>query len=374
MTENLSHQIGPQENLEPDLTLNKKGDLADILGEDGADKPSMRGFDPHFNDIIDYIIKVTHEIWEEGGIGRLYEYYGTNMRVNISNGGFFNRKEVIESTIQALAAFPDRRLYGDEVIWTGDDETGFYTSHRLTHEGHNWGHTLYGPPTGRKVSYRAIADCAVIENRIVEEWLVRDETTLINQLGFDVRKMARRMAAREAETAAARDIKVPGEPDRLQGQRPPVEIPPFDSKSFDVELYVRNSFHEIWNWRLLNKLKEYFTEEYSAESASGRRLYGLNQYRSYILSLMAPLPDLAVTVDHFCALQEREHRYRTATRWTLVGSHTGPGIYGEPTGQRVRIMGMTHHLIQDGKFIQEWTVFDEFALLKQIYASQHQDP
>ncbi len=124
----------------------------------------MRGFDPHFNDIIDYIIKVTHEIWEEGAIGRLYEYYGTNMRVNISNGGCYNRREVIESTIQALAAFPDRRLYGDEVIWKGNDETGFYTSHRLTHEGHNWGHTLYGPPTGRKVSYRAIADCAVIEN------------------------------------------------------------------------------------------------------------------------------------------------------------------------------------------------------------------
>jgi len=31
-------------------------------------------------------------------------------------------------------------------------------------------------------------------------------------------------------------------------------------------------------------------------------------------------------------------------------------------------MGMTHHIIKDGKFTEEWTIFDEFALLKQIYA------
>ncbi len=195
---------------------------------------------------------------------------------------------------------------------------------------------------------------------------------MINQLGFDVRKVARQMAVLESEGAAGQAIKVPGEPDRLRGQMPPAEIPPFDSEAFEVELFVRNSFHEIWNWRLLNKLRDYFGEAFTCESVSGRRLYGLNQYRSYILSLMSPLPDLAVTMDHFCALQEREHRYRTATRWTLVGSHTGPGIYGEPTGKRVRIMGMTHNLIQDGKFIQEWTIFDEFALLKQIYAPQIQ--
>lgn len=329
----------------------------------------MRGFDSRFNDIVDYIIKITHEIWEEHGIGRLYEYYGTNMRIHTSDGDIYTRDKVIETTIQALAAYPDRRLYGDEVVWTGNDTDGFYTSHRLTHEGHNWGATRYGPATGRKVSYRAIADCHVIEGRIVEEWLVRDELTLIHQLGFDVHEMAKEIARREGEIG--RQFTVPSEIDRLQGQLPPESVSTAasdeDSNEFNVEALVRRSIHEIWNWRLLNKVKDYYVTGYVCESASGRRLYGLNQFKTYILSLLSPFPDLAVHVDHFCALQSGEDKYRTATRWTMSGTHTGPGVYGRPSGKQIQIMGISHHLVESGKFIREWTLFDEFALLKQIY-------
>lgn len=324
----------------------------------------MRGFDPKFGDIVDYIVKVTHEIWEERAIGRLYDYYGTNMRVHTSDGDVYTRDKVIESTIQALAAFPDRRLYADEVIWYGNDDEGYYTSHRLTHEGHNWGHTRYGPPTGKRVSYRAIAECSVVEGVIVEEWLVRDELTLIHQLGFDVQEMAKKAARHSAEPADM--LTIPAEVDRLRGQLPPDPLPPSDSTEFDVEEMVRRSIHEIWNWRLLNKVDDYYVDGYLCDSASGRCLYGLNQFRTYILSLLAPFPDLVVNVDHFCALREHEDRYRTATRWTMMGTHSGPGVYGEPTGNQISIMGISHHLIEDGKFVREWTVFDEFALLKQL--------
>ena len=347
-----------------DITLQNKGDLAHIISTDGHEKSAMKGFDPKFQDIVDYIVKITHEIWEEHAIGTLYDYYGTNMRIHTSSGDIYTRDKVIESTIQSLAAFPDRRLYADEVIWAGDDDKGYYSSHRLTHEGHNWGHTAYGPPTGRKISYRAIADCAIVEGVIVEEWLVRDELALIYQLGFDVHEMARRMA--HAERDSGQQFTVPAEPDRLRGQLPP-EAPPADSADFNIVNFVRKAIHEVWNWRLLNKLNEYYSEQYICESASGRRLYGRNQFRTYILSLLSPFPDMAVSVDHFCALQDGPNRYRTATRWTMVGTHTGPGIYGAPTGKQIRIIGVTHHLVENGKFVQEWTLFDEFALLKQLY-------
>ena len=58
------------------LVLPEKGDLTHILSKNHATQhPTMRGFDPRFADIIDYIVKITHEIWEERGIGLLYEYY-----------------------------------------------------------------------------------------------------------------------------------------------------------------------------------------------------------------------------------------------------------------------------------------------------------
>jgi predicted ester cyclase len=347
-----------------DIVLHSKGDVAQILSADGFGEPAMRGFEPKFQDIVDYIVKITHEIWEERGIGLLYDYYGTNMRIHTSSGDIHTREKVIENTIQALAAYPDRRLYADEVIWRGNDVEGYYTSHRLTHEGHNWGHTRYGPPTGKKVSYRAIADCVVVEGVIVEEWLVRDELKLVYQLGFDVHEMARQLAQREG--CEHPPVNVTAEPDRLRGQLPP-EPAPTDSAEFQIEQFVTRALHEVWNWRLLNKVNDYYSPQYICESASGRVLYGRNQFRTYILSLLSPFPNLAIAIDHFCALADGAGRYRTATRWTMQGTHTGPGIYGPPSGQSIRIMGISHHLVENGKFIQEWTLFDEFALLKQLY-------
>ncbi len=348
-----------------DLTLQSRGNLTNILTLDHqAEKPAMKGFDPQFRDIVDYIIKITHEIWEDRGVGRLYEYYGTNMKIHTSDGTIFGRDKVIAGTVQTLAAFPDRRLYGDEVIWTGNDEDGWFSSHRLTHEGHNWGATAYGPATGNKVTYRAIADCAVKDNVIYEEWLVRDELALVTQLGFEPFSLAKRLAAKDPNPI--KNFIVPSEADRLRGQRPPAAPAPFDSAHFSIEELVKTSIHEIWNWRLFNKVDDYYVENYICEGPSGRQLYGRNAFINYILSLISPFPDLSVQIDHHCSLQQDERTHRAATRWTMRGTHEGPGIYGDPTGKQIQIMGVTHHLIVDGKFVQEWTLFDELVLLKQI--------
>ncbi len=331
----------------------------------GEQRQSLQGFDEDFVDIVDYIIRITHRIWEEKGIGLVYDYYSHNCPLHTSDGTIYGRDAVVAGTIQAIAAFPDRRLYGDEVIWTGNDTDGFYTSHLITHMGHNTGHTVYAPPTGRKVIYNAIANCLIKENRIVEEWLIRDELSLIRQLGLPPIETARQVAAREA--ARSVQLNVPGEVERVKGQTTPATLPP-PPKTFDLEDFVRRSIHEIWNWRLLNKIDDYYVQNYRCNAASGRRLYGLGDFRAFILSMLAAFPDAVINVDHFCYLGNERDGYRTATRWTLLGTHTGPGIYGEPTGKRVYLMGTSHHLIQQGKFVQEWTLFDEFSLLKQLYA------
>lgn len=60
----------------------------------------------------------------------------------------------------------------------------------------------------------------------------------------------------------------------------------------------------------------------------------------------------------------------TAARWRLDGTHDGPGRWGEPTGRRISLLGFSHHLVVDDRISAEWTVFDEFALLKQIHAPE----
>lgn len=352
-----------QNNERANITLQNKVDIQFMNDANGTRQQSMEGFDPKFTDFVDYIIRVTHEIWEEKAIGKLYDYYANTMEIHTSGGTIYGRDAVLAGTIATLAAYPDRRLYGDEVIWGGDDKVGFYSSHRLTHAGTNRGWSLYGPPTGNKVKYQAIADCFARNNMIVEEWLVRDELTLIHQLGLDPVKTAKEMAKKEADNNVG--YQIAGDVERGTGQMPPPVIPA--SETFEPENFITRAIHEVWNWRLLNKVRDYFAETITLESASMRRIKGHNDYQAYVLSLLSPFPDLRVTPEHFCYVGDEQVGYRTATRWRMRGTNTGYGIYGEPTGNPINILGISHHLIKDGKIQAEWTLFDEFELLKQVH-------
>jgi hypothetical protein len=38
------------------------------------------------------------------------------------------------------------------------------------------------------------------------------------------------------------------------------------------------------------------------------------------------------------------------------------------SGSGGRVLGMSHHLLRAGRIVREWTVFDEFALMKRLFA------
>jgi predicted ester cyclase len=366
MTEKTTPNNKKQITKQPDITDVPHTDISRLLNPGPEKRQSMQGFDDKFVDIVDYIVRITHEIWEEKGIGRIYDYYAHNILIHTTDGQTYGRDKVIADTVKTMAAFPDVRLYADDVIWCGNDQDGFHSSHRIIWVAHNTGYSIYGPPTGRRVVRQGIAHCFVKENRVVEEWICRDELAVIRQLGFDEHELARKLAVQDA--AKNPPAASYGEVQRLQGQATPEILPSKTSSGFDVEDFVRRSIHEIWNWRLLSKVDEYYAPNHLCNTSTNRKLYGLGDFKAYILSLLAAFPDAAMDVDHICWLGNEQDGYRVATRWTLQGTHDGPGVYGEPTGKRIRLMGITHQLIQAGKFVREWTVFDEFALLKQLYA------
>ena len=257
-------------------------------------------------------------------------------------------------------------MYGDDVIWGGDDVEGLYSSHRAWQEGTNRGWSLYGPPTGKRVRFGSVADCFCKQNMIVEEWIVRDELSLVLQLGLDPVETAKKMAAKQPEGALP--LRIAGDIERGIGQLPPEKWPEARSERFDPEDFIGRMFHEIWNWRLLNMAREFYHENFVFEGPTRRSFKGVNDFQTYVLSLLSPFPDLAILCDHLCYVGDTQAGYRVATRWTMRGTHTGYGMYGDPTGKPIRIMGISHHLIEDGRIGSEWTLFDEFALLTQLYA------
>jgi predicted ester cyclase len=349
-----------------DKSYRATGDITKLMQPGRPRTQDLQGFDDDYTDIVDYIVRCTHKIWEEGGMGLIYSHYQHNCLVHTPYGASTGVEEVLSGSVAVLASLPDRRLFAEDVIWAGDDQAGFHTSHRIGNLAHNTGHGPYGPPTGRRVAYRGIANCTVKENRIVEEWLVRDEGALVRQLGLDPFAVARRLveqgAGRSAEPFGQ------GETRRVVGQLPPTTMQPAAGGAFDVEDFVRRTLHEIWNWRLFNRITSAYAANFQCWTAGNRSIYGLGDYQAYVMALIAMFPDAHLQIDHLYWQGNDDEGYRVASRWTLQGTHLGAGVYSSPSGKRVDIMGISHFWVQQGVFVREWTVFDEVALLKQVVA------
>ncbi|HEX9116970.1 MAG TPA: ester cyclase [Anaerolineae bacterium] len=351
-----------------DISYARKGDIGKMIPPPATKNQSLAGFDGDYVDIVDYIVRCTHKIWEEGGLGRIYTHYQHNATVWTSDGMSYSREEVIAASAQTQAAFPDGKLYTDDVIWAGNDVDGFHTSHRIMWVGHNTGYTVYGPPTGRKMVRTGIANCFVRENRVIEEWIARDEISLVLQLGFDPNAIAERYARAAFRGELPR---LPnGNVERVAGQTTPAPLPPAGEGDFDPEDFVRRAIHEIWNWRYLHKIQDYYSPVAITHTAGRRDLYGYGDLRTFILSLIAAFPDCAMSVDHTYHIGNLQDGYRVACRWTLHGHHRGYGPYGAPTGGPIKILGVTHFHIKGGQITEEWMLFDELAIYKQVWLAR----
>jgi predicted ester cyclase len=348
------------------ISLAAKGGTDRLLLNPGTERAhSMLGFEDTYVDIIDYIVRITHKIWEEKQIGYIYDTYRHKSKVTDDYGLQYGRDKIVADTLHTINAFPDIRLYADEIIWAGDDEVGFHTSHRTVIMGHNTGYSKYGPPTGRKVVVWCIANCISIENEIFEEWVIYNNSSLLRQLGFDLRQKARELG-NSVDLDGSIDPRF-GEPERLLGQGKPSHMPTKESNGFDVEDFIQRMYHYVWNWRLPGKIDEAYAPNMRFHGPTDREYYGRGEYKSFLLSIMAMFPDLVFHIDDLYWMGNEREGFLTSVRWSVVGTHRGAGIYGLPTGKRVIMWGITQHQIKDRKIVEEWMMFNEFEVMQQIY-------
>lgn len=344
------------------ISLAAKGADAYLRNPGSERVQRMRGFEDQYCDIIDYIVRITHRIWEEKDIGYIYDTYSQTSQVYDDYGLQYGNEKIVADTVHTINAFPDIRLYADEIIWAGDDEIGFHTSHRTVIKGHNTGFSRYGPPTGKAVFLWCIANCVSLENEIFAEWVIYDTANLIRQLGHDLPTMARELG----NDMGSADPRF-GEAERLPGQGAPPRILPRSEGGFDIEEFIRRSWHNIWNRRSPREVIRAYHPGLVCRSSSGRVFYGRSEYQSFVLSLLAMFPDAMLQIDDIYWMGNDDDGYLASVRWRIAGTHRGFGIYGAPTGRRINMWGIAQQEIKDGVIQKEWLLFNEFAVMQQIY-------
>ena len=358
-------KVPPRPETRENVSRVRQRPINELLVPRGQRTQSLDGFEDVYSDIVHYIAYCTHRIWAEKGVGLIYTHYDDAVVVHTPYGTQTSVEEVVAGTIQMMQAFPDRESRLVNVAWTGDDKQGFYTSHLGTSRMTNLGPSVYGAPTGKKVRIRHIADCMIRNNLIYREWLVRDNGALVRQLGLDPVEVATRLAAAAAKSGV--QPTVAGLPERSVGQKHPEPLDLPSGPQASMEDNLRHMFHDIWNRRRFDRIRDYFAADVNLQTAPGRELHGTQGVLWNIISMLAAFPDAVMNFEHFCDTHETDG-YIAAVRWSLNGTHLGNGHFGAPSGKAVEIMGMSHFRFKNGKIVQEWTVWDEIAVLMQIHA------
>ena len=317
----------------------------------------MKGFDSKYKDFPDFILKITKQIWEGKDVNSIAKFYTDKIPVRSPFGVTYGNKPVIDATHATLKEFPDRQLLGEDVIWNGNDDTGYHSSHRILSKGTHLGNGFYGKPTGKKIYYRVIADCACKNNQVYDEWIVRDQGAMVRQLGYSPKEFAQMQINNENNLKIKNEI--------------------FNSKSDMESEYVpikadKNSV----GYKYSNILQKIFKQNYDFKDYSraanifwpGNRIgHGREDIIKFWETLSKSFTNIKFSVEHIGFIEEKNKNSRVSIRWFLDGKHSEKSKeFGEATNNNIFVFGINHAEFSEDNVIREWVVFDEVAIWKQI--------
>ena len=318
----------------------------------------MHGFDNKFKTFPDYILGITHEIWEQRGVETLNHYYSDDIVVRSPSSVVVGNQAVIKATYATLDEFPDRQLLGEDVIWSGTPEVGLLSSHRILSTATHSGNGAFGKATGTKLVYRVMADCHAISNQINDEWLIRDLGAIVRQLGWEEADYARQQ------------IKDEGGPDAC--------IKPFSPATDIAGPYQGTGNDDEWGQAYADILTSLMVGDSSVVHArydrAAQAAYPLHQtahgyadITAFWAELRASFPSADFTIHHQIGRADLLMPPRAAIRWSLSGRHDGHGRFGAPSGADVYIMGISQAEFGPWGLRREYTLIDDVAVWKQIH-------
>ena len=318
----------------------------------------MAGFDPKFKTPEEYILGCTYEIWEERGVGLITDsYYSADCVLKTPLGVSNTADAVVAGTFATLAEFPDRQALGEDMI-IGLQNVGFYSSHRVRTSATHLGSGRFGHATGKALNMLTIADCVCRENRIVDEWLVRNQAGIARQLGIDPVQFGAELG--RAHPAAA----APGSAALLDRWA--------DAKGLTIEgdkaiaKSVIDAWSAIWNGKNLRTMRDTYDRAVRFEAPTGELHYGVSNLDRVLITMLSSIPDGTFKAHHAIAIRAPDRPVRVAVRWSYAGKHAGHGRYGAASGADLVLLGISHVELRDGRIINEWMTLDELSVYAQI--------
>lgn len=347
-------------NQEPEVLSPVGRSMREQLVE-GPRRQPLDGFEPVYRDIVDYIVRCTHRIWEEKNVGMCRTHYSEDCVVHTLAGPTCGKEVVTQNTVGSLSTYADRVVLAEDVIWSEDVPGEYYSSHRISSQSTHFGdEPLIGPATMRGNGVTTIADCKVIANLIVEEWLVRDNATALWQVGADPRTIAAAAAAADKEGDQGRHA---WRIDALADTRTQKDVEVEDGHpAAPLAAMLRRALFED----MYGDAAAYLSPSVEVRWPSRRHGFGRGYWIGCLMQLCNALHNRAFRCEHVAARPLPNGDIAVALRWSLAGVHEGTGVWGEPSGRELWLLAVSHYRVRAGLVIEDVTVFDELSVLRQI--------
>ena len=322
----------------------------------------MKGFDSEFSNLDHYIRVITARIWEGRRIDDIRKYYSDPCVVETPMSVSTALEDVLTGTRATLAMFPDRRLLAEDVIQSGDEDGGFLSSHRIISPMTHAGEGSFGPASGARVQARTIADCVCKDNRIVHEWLVRDQAAIALQIGSTPQALAQ---AWLNQRGGWHKPVAPPAPAGYVSHISPHPLAQAYAEAIQALAHGAGDVAAIY-------------DEAAQQISPGEHTsYGHDEIAGFWRSVFGALCVQQFTVEHLAWQQDQATSGRSdrlALRFRAKTSHKPCEDwllrYGKESGRTVELMGIVHAELVQGRVLREWVLIDDVAIWMQVLTPQ----
>ncbi|MBZ4017737.1 nuclear transport factor 2 family protein [Streptomyces purpurogeneiscleroticus] len=315
-----------------------------------------------YQDPDDFIREVTDRIWVDRDVSYIVDNYEPDSIVHASLGTVVGRDGVIEGSTMRMGSTPQHIGQAEDVVWEARGNDAFLSSHLVFSADE---HLVNGKII--PIRKRTVANCRYRRGRMVEEWVVRDELADCLQRGSDPDEAARALTFQgytgSMLEAPPKDVLLEG----VSGPRP-------DDYRPECEM-VLEFIDEVWTQRRLQKVNDFMVRDLFLHTIGDRTVIRPDRYQADLLSTVAPFPDARFEVrDIQTNYAERYAGLRVAVLWTMHGTYRGTPAFGPLTDQPITMLGVSQFLIQNGRIVREFRVYDEIALRAQINSTRGDGP
>jgi hypothetical protein len=341
--------------------LSPVGRRIDDWLKEGPPRQPLMGYEAVYRDFVDYILRCTHRIWEQKNVGLCRTHYGADCVMHTLAGPTSGAEAVVQNTINALAMSSDRRVIAEDVIWSDEGGGCHYSSHRITSSSTQLGDDpILGPATRREAGVTTIADCLCRENRIIEEWLVRDNLRAIWQVGADPWQVAQQLASADRDGDQSRHHWRQQAIEKIRTQAD-VGISAGHPAALPAAMLVRGFREDLYG-----EAGAALSPAVELRWPSNRHGFGRGFWIGCMTQIRSCLHQPAFRLEHVAARPLPDGDIAVALRWSLAGIHGGSGLWGRATQRELLILAVSHYVIRAGAIVEDCTVFDELSVLRQV--------